>query len=184
MTEPGAGGAGVVLPVELEAFAGEVGIAGIEWIDAAAVPPPFDRLLVHAGDMTSTLERHHRSAIGLEVKRAEHDGDRYLREVVLFREADGRAVEYGVIEIRLDSVPGEVADRIVGAGEPLGAILVGSGTGFSSRPGGFFRIAADGVGGVFGASPGGGFLFGRYNQLLAGSGAVIARIIEILPQEE
>ncbi len=184
MSEPRPGHPAVALAGDLAQFADRVGIDGFEWIDAAAVPAPYDRLLVHGGDMTSTLERFHGSTIGLRVIRCERDGDHYFREVALIRERDGRPVEYGVIEILLDSVPPAVAERIVGGREPLGGILVESGTRFSSRPGGFFRIARGRVGGVFVESPGGEVLHGRYNQLLAADGGTIARIIEILPEED
>ena len=70
---------------------------------------------------------------------------------------------------------------ILEGGQPLGGILVETGTVFGSSPLGYFRVKTDVMGDIFSASPDGAVLFGRYNQLLGEDGACLARIIEILP---
>lgn len=54
--------------------------------------------------MTSTLERFHRERMLLEVLAEGHSDECYYREVILKGEGTGRAAEFGVIEIELDSL--------------------------------------------------------------------------------
>src|SRR5690606_9431598 len=77
----------------------------IELLPPSGVPEPWHRLLVHARDMTPTLQEHHRSGIHIEVLGRQRNGDAYSREVILRLDSDGRAVEFGASRIALDLLP-------------------------------------------------------------------------------
>lgn len=157
--------------------------ARLTWIESAAVPQPYRRLLVHDRDMTTALARFHRDAIALQVLHREHFPDRYLREVVLRAASAGKPVEYGLIEILLPSFPAMLHPRILSGEIPLGALLNESGLPYWSMPQGFFRLPDCQLRGVFPADPGGKTLYGRYNHLIHEAGHCLARIFEILPHE-
>src|SRR5712691_7766245 len=55
----------------------------LEQIDGEGMPEPFKSLLVHANDMTPTLESFHGRSVHLRVLGRERRGDDYFREVVL-----------------------------------------------------------------------------------------------------
>jgi hypothetical protein len=150
-------------------------------VEPDAVPEPFHGLLVHHGDMTSRLAEYHEEAIFLEILQAGQVEGAYMREVVLRGAGSHEAVEYGIIEVLLPNFSPSMQAAILEGGQPLGGMLVETGTEFGSSPLGYFRVKADAVGDVFSASPGGAVLFGRYNQLLGEDGVCLARIIEILP---
>src|SRR5688500_4066100 len=73
----------------------------IEVVEPAAVPEPYQQLLVHDGDMTPTLERFHGAEIHLEVLRREKRNSFYFREVVLLTDDQEKRVEFGAIKILL-----------------------------------------------------------------------------------
>ena len=174
----------ITLPAELSPILDHSQMAGapMSWVDGGAVPQPYGRLLVHDHDMTSELERFHGSPLTLEVLRFKHDGSVYLREVVLHAGGSGEPVEYGVIEILLDSFPAELRPLILGGEVPLGRILNDSGMRYHSEPQGFFHVPEADLGAVFPGSTGGANLYGRYNHLIRADGSrVLAKIIEILP---
>ena len=172
-----------VMPESLVKFLGGSRVAGVEfgWVEADAVPEPYHGLLVHHGDMTSRLAEYHEEAIVLEILQAGQVEGEYLREVVLRGAGSKNAVEYGIIEVHLVNFLPSMQAAILEGGQPLGGILVETGTVFGSSPLGYFRVKADVVGDIFSTSPDGAVLFGRYNQLLGEDGVCLARIIEILP---
>ncbi len=55
---------------------------------------------------------------------------------------------------------------------------------FLSRRLGLFRVPAGRMSGLLPDGFGGRFRYGRYNQLLTADGRSLAKIIEILPEEE
>ena len=174
----------ITLPAELSPILSHSHIAQaqMQWVTGDAVPQPYGKLLVHDHDMTSALEAFHHGPISLEVLRSESREGSYMREVVLHSEVSKQPVEYGVIEILLDSFPEDIRPLILGGEIPLGRILNESGMPYYSEPQGFFHIHEEGLRSVFPASSSGGILYGRYNHLIRGDHAqILARIIEILP---
>lgn len=161
-----------------------VGPEDFEWLSGGQIPEPYRGLLVHDGDMTSTLERFHGSPIWLDVLRVGPRGESYVREVVLWREKDRRPVEYGMLEADLDAYPETLRPAVIAGERPLGFLLNDGGVAFRSNRLGLFRVAAEHTFGLLPEGSGGGFRYGRYNQLLTAEGRSLAKIIEILPEEE
>ena len=171
------------LPTELSPIlaASLLGATPLAWLPAPEVPAPYQQLLVHDHDMTSELAGFHRDSIILTILQSDLSGDSYFREVTLHAATTGHPIEYGLIEILLDSFPTELRPLILAGETPLGAILTTSGLVFRSEPQGYFSIPAQGLSAVFPQSSSGAILFGRYNHLLCGESTCLARILEILP---
>ncbi len=132
--------------------------------------------------MTSELAGFHGDSITLQVLHVRQSDDVYLREVILRTAAAGTAIEYGIIEILLDSFPAELRSKILAGDTPLGAILNDSGLGYCSEPQGFFTVPSQALLEVFPQSPAETVLYGRYNHLVRKDNtACLARILEILP---
>jgi len=158
-----------------------LGSVPLAWIPATEVPQPYQTLLVHDHDMTSELAAFHGDSISLTVLRSQLDDPIYLREVTLHAATSGTTVEYGLIEILLDSFPPELRPRILAGDTPLGAILTTSGLPFRSQPQGYFTVPAQVLDSIFPHSSSGKILFGRYNYLVGKNAHIFARILEILP---
>ncbi len=171
------------LPAELSPIlaVSHLGATPLSWLPAEEVPQPCHQLLVHDHDMTSELAGFHGDSISLTVLHCEQTGGTYFREVTLHAASSGTPVEYGLIEILLDSFPAELRPRILAGDTPLGAILNDSGLGYRSEPQGFFTVPAQALSPIFPESPGGEYLYGRYNHLMCGESTCLARILEILP---
>jgi chorismate-pyruvate lyase len=171
------------LPAELSPILAESLLGGtpLAWLPAREVPAPYQQLLVHDHDMTSRLAGFHHDSISLSVLQSRQTGNIYFREVTLHAATTGAPVEYGLIEILLDSFPAELRPLILAGDTPLGAILTSSGLDFRSEPQGFFTIPADVLRPVFPKSSTGAKLFGRYNHLIRAESTCLARILEILP---
>jgi hypothetical protein len=152
------------------------------WAAPDEVDQPYRDLLCHDHDMTSTLSRFHGGEVTLEIFEEGRDPECYFREVLL--KVGGKPVEYGLIRIFLENFSEELGAAITAGGKPLGTILNEGGLSYFSRPGGFLKIPCKTFQPDFFPSTGGGFLFGRYNELLGAGEKVLARIIEILPQEK
>jgi hypothetical protein len=163
--------------------ASHLGVVPLSWIPANEVPQPYHKLLVHDHDMTSELAYFHGDSISLTVLHSQLNDPIYLREVTLHAATSGAIVEYGLIEILLDSFPPDLRPRILAGDTPLGAILTHSGLPFRSEPQGFFTIPAHTLESIFPPSPTGKILFGRYNHLVGDKSQIFARILEILPSQ-
>lgn len=159
------------------------GLKGVElrWISEFEIERPYQQLLSHDRDMTSTLANFHGGEVELQVIQEYQVADLYLREVIL--SVEEKPVEYGLIEIHLQNFPEDLRERITGKGEPLGNILNTSGLPYKSTPESFLSIKSDDFAPNFFPPTGGKSLFGRYNQLLNPDDRVLARILEILPRE-
>lgn len=171
------------LPEELSPILATSHLAGtpLQWMSAGDMPQPYRGLLEHDQDMTSMLEAHHGEKLHLEVLKSIKDGDVYLREVVLHL-SDGAPVEYGIIEILLDSYPEDLHPLILSGEIPLGQILNDYGPAYVSSPQGFLHVPTEKLSDLFPSSSGGEILYGRYNHLIrADDSRPLARIIEILP---
>jgi chorismate-pyruvate lyase len=153
----------------------------LEIIDAEDVPAPYKQLLVHEGDMTSTLERFHERASHLRVLHRQHSRSTYSREVVLELDGTNTPVEFGAIKIYLSTFPPRACEQIVEAHSPLGRILNEFSIPYVSRPKAFLRVASDRV--ISGALQlkGTHRLYGRCNRLSDPKGHPLADIVEILP---
>ena len=171
------------LAFPLDAFYAAAGRAlpELSAIDGAEMPEPYRSLLVHLSDMTSTLENFHGDRLKLEVLSSRVDGGIYLREVLLRLEKSGKPVEFGAIRIHLDRFEPEPRKLILGGKVPLGRVLAEQKVPFTSRPNGFFRIAADSFIGPLLAAEEGIRLHARRNTLSNPSGQPLADIVEILP---
>ena len=153
-----------------------------EAIDPSQMPQPYQRLLVHDVDMTGTLERHFAQPMKLRVLSQRIDDDTLLREVLLIGERDDRIAEFGAIRIELGLFNPSTRQKIEAGHRPLGGILREDGITYQSRPSAFLRLLPDeALCSVIGVEPA-SVLFGRRNTLAMPDGAVMARIIEILPR--
>jgi hypothetical protein len=93
-------------------------------VSAAAVPHPFDRLLVHNDHMTTALEKFHGVRTRLEVLETIHHGEGYSRKILLTAGDTGHVIEVGVARINLKYTTGEVKTEILKREAPLGDILI------------------------------------------------------------
>lgn len=155
----------------------------LEAVEGEAVPQPYRSLLVHPDDMTSTLEKFHRSRIHLELLRTDRAGEFYFREVLLVLDDGGRAVEFGAIKINLALFDEASRERVLEGKIPLGRILNESGLKYTSSPKSFLRIEADAFMRDALKLTGSGALYGRRNTLSNERGESLAEIVEILPEE-
>jgi chorismate-pyruvate lyase len=166
----------------MEGFYERAGLSSpvLEELDPAAVPQPYQALLVHSSDMTPTLTRYFGQAMKLQVLNREHQDDSYKREITLWLADGSRPVEYGVIRICLDLLPSAARHGVLQEQRPLGEILQQESIPHRSWPNAFFRLKSDAhAGGALG-SPRHGFLYGRRNLLFDDSRRLLADVIEVL----
>ncbi|MDC0363202.1 hypothetical protein OAN03_00385 [Opitutales bacterium] len=182
MAEPTKNFPGLLHPLTLMRRAR--GLPGLDYqtVEPTELPEPYRQLLAHEGDMTTRLENHHRTSIGVRRLRSSNDGKGYFREVIL--ETDGptvKAVEYGAIEIQLAQLPQVAVDAVVAGKMPLGTILNQGSIPYSCSLRGFFRVNPDAsIREAFGVDlP--DTLYGRSNQIVTRTNDTIANIVEILP---
>jgi len=180
MISPAAVDTELLYPLTLFRRNGGGPLPEFEIVDGPEMEEPYRQLLVHNGDMTSRLEAFHGGNLVLELLHREHTPSAYRREVVLRLEKNGLPVEYGAIEIDLDSFEPDLRRQILEEHLPLGGLLNQYKIRYRSRPRAFFRIRVDAaMNALFGAPGPDGFL-GRSNELLGEDGRVLARIVEVL----
>jgi chorismate-pyruvate lyase len=150
-------------------------------VEAEEVPEPFQTLLVHRTDMTSTLENFYKEKLRVELLSCHTSGQEYFREVVLRLDQSGKRVEFGAIKILLDLFPTEARQEILRERQPLGRILTESGVEFSSQPRGYLRVITDDFISRTLDLKGPQVLFGRRNTLFDPWDQPLAEIVEILP---
>jgi chorismate-pyruvate lyase len=156
----------------------------IEKIANAGVPPPYNQLLVHEGDMTPTLEKFHESTIHLRVLKRERHGDFYFRQVLLVTDDNEKPVEFGAIKIFLEQFPVPARNEILSERIPLGTILARHKIAHLSRPKAFVQIFSDAyINQLFGLE-GTHTLYGRRNTLSTSEQHTLAEIFEILPPHQ
>jgi chorismate-pyruvate lyase len=153
----------------------------IEMISPDAIPEPFQRLLVHTGDMTPTLESYHRSDIHIEVWGRARHGTEYFREVVLRLDRDERPVEFGANRIDLAQFGSFDRQLILDEYIPLGHILQMRNIPHSSRPSAFFRLVPDPLIRRALRLSGQPTLYGRRNTVRNVAGQPLSEVVEILP---
>ena len=145
------------------------------------LPQPQRHLLVHSRDMTTRLERYHRTPISLKALYISQDPQHYFREVLLINDSSGKPVEYGAIEIHLEVFPPDMREKILEGEHPLGGILVETEFPFISKPQSYFKVKADEHIQKQLELSGPVTLFGRANLLLTEDERPLANIVEILP---
>lgn len=148
---------------------------------ADQLPPPYDNLLAHQRDMTSTLEAHFGSRLEARVLTTFRRGVLYYRRVLLALEDSGRPAAMGAVAIRLNAFAPRVRARIVAQREPLGRLVRESGVDFSISPQAFFTVTPGsemlGVFHMRSAVP----LYGRQTRMCV-AGKAIGHIVEVLPR--
>ena len=159
----------------------ELTLPRIEVLAGALVPEPFNRLLVHEGDMTPALEGFHRCTLKLEVLRREQRNGFYFREVVLCSEDDTKRVEFGAIKIFLNPFPAAARNEILAERTPLGTILGRFKLAHISRPKAYLRLESDNFINRALQLEGSHTLYGRRNTISTRDDHVLAEIVEILP---
>jgi chorismate-pyruvate lyase len=145
------------------------------------MPEPYRSLLVHARDMTPTLEGFYKQGIHVRILKRHLSESVYARQVVLALDGDERPVEFGAIQIYLEHLPSKARELILEGKQPLGAILHNQGIGHASCPKAFFRINSDAVIDSALHLTGLNLLYGRRNVLLNSLERTLAEIVEILP---
>lgn len=152
----------------------------IDPLEADAIPEPFRALLVHARDMTQTLQAYHNQRIHLEVQQSIHGDSTYVREVTLNLDCSRRPVEYGAICFYLDRISAPLRADILADDRPLGALLAEAGASVTHAPGPYFRVTPDRhimrLLSMHEANP----LYGRCNTIRGDTGEPIAQVVEIL----
>lgn len=155
----------------------------IEAIEAKEVPEPYRSLLVHADDMTPTLEKFHGDKIHIRVMRRQQRDDFYFREVVLVLDADERPVEFGAIKMNLVLFSSAARKLILEEREPLGHILRDCAVAHASRPKAYLRVESDELINRALGLTGRHILYGRRNTHFDSQDRALAEIVEILPSE-
>ena len=145
------------------------------------VPQPYRALLVHARDMTPTLEAFHGVNIHIQVLRRERNDGGYFRAVVLRRDDNDRPLEFGANRIDLARFPTEARWMIRQEKLPLGRILQDHAIPHQTRPVTFFQILSDGLINRALELPQSEFLYGRQAVLADAQGHPLSEVIEILP---
>lgn len=155
-------------------------LPSVKRLDGARIPQPYRELLVHDGDMTPALEKHHGHRIHLRLldKRAARNA--YLRQVVLVLNGTEKPVEFGAIRINLEFFSARARADILRGERPLGTIMEEHAIPHSSRPSGFFSVKPDALITAALALSGPTLLYGRRNTLLTPDGKALAEIVEIL----
>jgi hypothetical protein len=153
----------------------------IERISEDKIPEPYRSLLVHAADMTPTLEKYHGADIHLQILGREQRGDFYFREVVLQLDGTDQPVEFGAIKISLALFTPRARQLILGERLPLGTILKICEVNHSTVAKAFFELESDefinralGLRETI-------VLYGRRANILDSQKRPLSEIVEILP---
>jgi hypothetical protein len=94
------------------------------FVPPAAVPPPYDGLLVHEHHMTVTVEKYHGGLVDVRVL-ARHRGDSfYARKILLALHDGGRVVQFGIVRVNLALCSPAVRADILSEAKPFGRILI------------------------------------------------------------
>lgn len=93
-------------------------------VPAAAVPAPYDRLLVHRHHMTVTVEEFHGDRVNVRILDLNLTDEWYARKILLTRKSDDAIVQFGIARIRLQFCSPPVRKAILEGETPLGRILI------------------------------------------------------------
>ena len=118
-------------------------------VQAAEMPPVYQRLLAHDQHMTVTVEQRHGSIVDVRVLATNRrglspfvesseqkgtvplssdgsrtEGPHYARKILLTRQSDGRVVQFGIVRMDFRFFTDEVRREIESQTTPLGRILI------------------------------------------------------------
>lgn len=99
-------------------------LGGFTPITPELLPEDYRTLLAHTGHMTVTLEAFHSSLVDVRVLQERSSEDAYAREIVLARQSDGVALQYGLVRLWEASLPEDVRVEIRRRDTPLGRVLI------------------------------------------------------------
>ena len=150
-------------------------------IEPDAMPEPYRSLLVHANDMTPTLERFHAGDISIRALSSAQRAEGYFREVVLQRSRDEVPVEFGANCINLSLFSPEARWMILQEKVPLGRILRDHQVEHSTQVLGYFQIEPDDVIVEALQLPAPVSLYGRRAMLCDPQERPLSQVVEILP---
>lgn len=167
-------------PLALFYEMGQRSLPELQSLEGSAIPEPYGRLLVHHRDMTSQLAEFYQDAVALTVLQSRLVEETLCREVVLRLAQTGQPVEYGAIEINLAVCAEPLREQIEEGRRPLGGLLKVFDVAYTSQPKVFFQITSDAMITQALRLTEPAKLYGRCNLLLESSGAVLAKIVEIL----
>lgn len=153
----------------------------MEIIPGEAMPEPYRALLVHEREMTLTLERFHASQIYITAFSSEQRDGKYFREVVLHRETDKVAVEFGANCVSLSLFPPDAQRLLLAEKVPLGRILKDHAIAHTIRVPLFFRVEADALICRALNLPQSVLLYGRQAVICDAQKLPLSQVIEILP---
>ncbi|MEN1679016.1 MAG: hypothetical protein AAGJ46_05455 [Planctomycetota bacterium] len=88
------------------------------------LPEDYRTLLAHTGHMTVTLEAFHNSLVDVAVLQERTGEESYAREIVLARQSDGVAIQYGLVRLWEGGLPADVRAEIRSREIPLGRVLI------------------------------------------------------------
>jgi hypothetical protein len=95
-----------------------------EIVPGAAVPAPYQGLLVHEHHMTVTVESFYKSLVDVRILTCRQSADDYARKILLVLQSDGRVIQFGIMRIILGYCSPAVQAAIVAGKTPLGRILI------------------------------------------------------------
>ena len=153
----------------------------IRQIDGDAMPQPYRRLLVHATDMTPTLEAFCGDQIHLRQLKVRQDGDELYREVTLVTDHGEKHMEFGAIRIHLNRFTEAARSQILEGRVPLGTILRLHAMPHHSKPRAYFSLISEPVIAEALNISRGCRLYGRHNVLYNPADQPLAEVVEILP---
>jgi chorismate-pyruvate lyase len=99
-------------------------LADFTEVQAADMPPVYQRLLAHNHHMTVTVELRHGSLVDVHVLATKQQGHHYARKILLTRRLDGRVVQFGIVRIDFGFLGDDVRREIESQSTPLGRILI------------------------------------------------------------
>ncbi len=171
---------GLLFPLDFVYAKSGVAPPGVEEIDPDDIPSPYRSLLVHATDMTLTLERHFGGRVALRPLATFTSGPWYFRRVLLAQEYSGRPVEMGAIRIKVGAFNDRIRREILKNDVPLGRLLRDGGVKYESRPKAFLSVTPNPeMMGVFWMRES-RTLYGRRTEMIH-DGVKIGDIVEVLP---
>jgi hypothetical protein len=88
------------------------------------IPEPYRSLLAHNEHMTVKLEAAHECLVDVRVLAEWRDEASYARNSILARQADGDALQFGIMRIWLADLPASATSEITVERLPLGRVLI------------------------------------------------------------
>jgi len=155
----------------------------VELLAPDQLPWEFHILLVHSAGMTSTLERHWRESVRVELLSDDLSVEQrsLFRFVVLRTQSSAQLLEIAFIRIPLESFALALRPRFIEAKQPFGTLLADAGIRFQAFPQAYFRCQTDArLADKCGLSEG-TRLYGRVSQLLRDDGVLLCETVEALP---